>query len=103
MSTVLRLETYTRFLRSAVIITLGRQRQKMMSSSPACAVEQDPVHNALPSPKVLQVKDKTPPWPSHKTSEGWGHSSVGVVLAQQAVSPGFSLQLHRWSVRHTHL
>lgn len=74
-----------------------------MSSSPACAVEQDPVHNALPSPKVLQVKDKTPPWPSHKTSEGWGHSSVGVVLAQQAVSPGFRLQLHRWSVRHTHL
>lgn len=73
-----------------------------MSSSPTCAVEQDPVHNALRSPEVLQVKDKTPPWPSHKTSEGWGHSSVSVVLAQQATSPGFSLQLHRWSMRHTH-
>ena len=42
-----------------------------MSSSPACAVEQAPVHNALPSPKVLSVKEKTPPWPSHKTHEGW--------------------------------
>lgn len=62
-----------------------------MSSNPACAVEQDPVHNALPSPKVLYMKEKTPPWPSHKTSEGWGHGSVGVVLAQQPRSPGFSL------------